>query len=105
MKESRASTVWVTHGFSNIVARQLTELGLDATPLDTQFRGETEEMEELKSEMIEQSNAHEAEILAEPVSQPESERVPEVNHEPTSDSRVVKGDAASIEGSRESKAL
>jgi putative mRNA 3-end processing factor len=50
IEQSKARIVWVTHGFSEIVARYLTELGLEAEPLSTQFRGESGE-EELASEV------------------------------------------------------
>jgi putative mRNA 3-end processing factor len=36
-----AEEVWVTHGYSAILARWLTERGLDARPLATPFHGET----------------------------------------------------------------
>lgn len=55
VKETGASTVLVTHGFSNIVARYLTELGLEAVPLETQFQGETAESEEMTSQVNEPS--------------------------------------------------
>lgn len=52
VNETGASTVWVTHGFSNVVARYLREQGfspgntLDASPLETQFQGDEEEPED-----------------------------------------------------------
>lgn len=52
VKETCATTVWVTHGFSNVVARYLREQGLypgntlDASPLETQFQGDAEDAEE-----------------------------------------------------------
>ncbi len=38
-----ASRVLTTHGYSAVVAKHLSELGLDSSPLETQFRGEAEE--------------------------------------------------------------
>jgi putative mRNA 3-end processing factor len=55
VKETSATTVWVTHGFSNVVARYLREHGLspgntlDASPLETQFQGDAEDSEEISS--------------------------------------------------------
>jgi putative mRNA 3-end processing factor len=43
VEESKAKTIWVTHGFSHVVARYLSELGYDARPLATRFQGEVEE--------------------------------------------------------------
>lgn len=43
IEESKASSVWVTHGFSNIVSRYLKEQGKHAQPLETQFLGELEQ--------------------------------------------------------------
>jgi putative mRNA 3-end processing factor len=39
--ESQATEVWVTHGFSDITARYLSDQGLVAKPLTTQFVGES----------------------------------------------------------------
>lgn len=38
-----ASRVLTTHGYSAVVAKHLSERGLNAAPLETQFRGEAEE--------------------------------------------------------------
>lgn len=38
-----ASRVLTTHGYSAVVAKHLSERGLDSAPLETQFRGEAEE--------------------------------------------------------------
>jgi putative mRNA 3-end processing factor len=35
-----AERVWVTHGYSAVLARWLTEHGLDARPITTPFEGE-----------------------------------------------------------------
>ena len=43
IKETGAETIWTTHGYAHPVARYLTELGYNAHPLETQFRGETDE--------------------------------------------------------------
>jgi putative mRNA 3-end processing factor len=44
VKDTRASRVLATHGYSEVLARYLREnLGVDAAPLDTHFQGETEE--------------------------------------------------------------
>jgi putative mRNA 3-end processing factor len=37
-----AEQVWLTHGYSAVLARHLTELGLDARSIDTHFRGEAD---------------------------------------------------------------
>jgi putative mRNA 3-end processing factor len=42
INDSKASTVWVTHGFADIFARFLNEKGIDARPLSTRFVGEPE---------------------------------------------------------------
>ncbi len=41
--QTKASTVWVTHGFAEITARYLREIGIDAQAINTQFEGEVEE--------------------------------------------------------------
>ncbi len=46
VKETGASTVWVTHGFSSIVARYLQESGWHSVPLETQFQGESDDTED-----------------------------------------------------------
>jgi putative mRNA 3-end processing factor len=44
VKDTRASRVLATHGYSEVLARYLREnLGVDAAPLETHFQGETEE--------------------------------------------------------------
>lgn len=43
VRETEAESVWVTHGFSNIVVRYLSEQGVDARTLETQFVGESPE--------------------------------------------------------------
>ena len=40
---TRASEVWVTHGYTAQMSRYLTEQGIDAKPLKTQFEGEQDE--------------------------------------------------------------
>jgi putative mRNA 3-end processing factor len=46
IRETEAESVWVTHGFSNIVVRYLSEQGVDARTLETQFVGESPESRE-----------------------------------------------------------
>lgn len=46
IRETEAESVWVTHGFSNIVVRYLAEQGIDARTLETQFVGESPEARE-----------------------------------------------------------
>lgn len=41
VRECGASQVWVTHGFAPILARYLTDQGIDAAPLVTAFQGES----------------------------------------------------------------
>ncbi len=41
--QTKASTVWVTHGFAEITAKYLREIGIDAKAINTQFEGEVEE--------------------------------------------------------------
>lgn len=41
VRECGAERVWVTHGFAPILARYLSEQGIDAAPLSTAFQGET----------------------------------------------------------------
>lgn len=43
--ETGAERVLVTHGYTNVVARWLSEQGLDAHPLETRFTGDEEETE------------------------------------------------------------
>lgn len=43
IEESGASQVFPTHGFSDSVARYLTERGLESTPLRTRFEGEVDD--------------------------------------------------------------
>ncbi len=42
-----AERVWVTHGYTAVLARWLQEKGLEARPLQTQFIGETDEDNEI----------------------------------------------------------
>lgn len=42
IKETGAENVWVTHGYTNIFSRFLTEQGYNAKPLQTQYEGELE---------------------------------------------------------------
>lgn len=37
-----AEKIWLTHGYSAVLARHLTDLGLDARSIDTHFRGEAD---------------------------------------------------------------
>jgi len=37
-----ADKIWLTHGYSAVLARHLTDLGLDARSIDTHFRGEAD---------------------------------------------------------------
>lgn len=37
-----AERVWLTHGYSAVLARHLSDMGLDARSIDTQFRGEAD---------------------------------------------------------------
>lgn len=43
IRESAAERVWVTHGYTNVMARWLAEQGIDARVVPTRFEGETEE--------------------------------------------------------------
>ena len=43
VEQTTAKTIWITHGFADIVARYLSEQGYDATPLRTQFEGEVDD--------------------------------------------------------------
>ena len=40
IKATGAEKVWVTHGYSSVVARYLSERGYEARVLETQFEGE-----------------------------------------------------------------
>ena len=42
IQETGASTVWVTHGYTAVLARTLRELGLDASVIQTRFSDEAE---------------------------------------------------------------
>jgi putative mRNA 3-end processing factor len=46
IRETEAESVWVTHGFSNIVVRYLVEQGVEAQTLETQYVGESPEAKE-----------------------------------------------------------
>ncbi len=48
IKETEAENVWVTHGYADIVARHLQELGLNAIAIDTRFEGELLEDDPVK---------------------------------------------------------
>ncbi len=43
---SKAEQVWVTHGYVDVVARWLNERGLQAVPIRTRYRGETDDGDE-----------------------------------------------------------
>lgn len=45
VKETAAERVFVTHGYTAVVARWLSEQGLDAHPLETRFDGDEEEVD------------------------------------------------------------
>ncbi len=45
VRETEAENIWVTHGYSEIVVRHLTEMGLNANVVETEFRGELIEPE------------------------------------------------------------
>ena len=45
VKETGAERVCVTHGYTAVVARWLSEQGLDAHPLETRYAGDEEEGE------------------------------------------------------------
>jgi len=47
IRATGAERVWVTHGYTAVVARWLQENGLDAQPLQTQFAGETDDANEV----------------------------------------------------------
>ncbi len=66
VRECGAERVWVTHGFAPILARYLSEQGIDATPLSTAFQGETVHDES------EQVAANDSEANLEPTIQQES---------------------------------
>ena len=54
IRETQASSVWVTHGYTHQVVQHLVHLGIDARVVNTQFRGELEsesESEELPEEV------------------------------------------------------
>ncbi|QEG23033.1 ligase-associated DNA damage response exonuclease [Mariniblastus fucicola] len=40
IRETEAENVWVTHGYSSIVARHLETMGLNASVIETEFEGE-----------------------------------------------------------------
>lgn len=46
IRETEAESVWVTHGFSNIVVRYLVEQAVEARTLETQYVGESPEAKE-----------------------------------------------------------
>jgi putative mRNA 3-end processing factor len=41
-----AERIWVTHGYTAVVVRRLTELGLDAVAVETRFVGERDDAPE-----------------------------------------------------------
>lgn len=45
IKETEAEKVYVTHGYKDVMVKWLRESGIDAKPLSTEFKGETEEEE------------------------------------------------------------
>ncbi len=47
--QCKPEAIWVTHGFSSIVARYLSECGWNAKPLKTQFVGESSDGGELET--------------------------------------------------------
>jgi putative mRNA 3-end processing factor len=51
-----AERVWVTHGYTSVVARWLQEKGLEAQPLQTQFAGETDEANEISAPLPQESS-------------------------------------------------
>lgn len=40
IEETEPESVWVTHGYADVVARSLVENGIDALTIDTEFQGE-----------------------------------------------------------------
>ncbi len=46
VRDTGAEHVWVTHGYSAVLARWLAEQGLDAQPVPTQFEGERDDAAE-----------------------------------------------------------
>ena len=46
IRETGAETVWVTHGYTAVMARWLQEQGLNAQPLQTRYEGEGEDTAE-----------------------------------------------------------
>jgi putative mRNA 3-end processing factor len=67
VRECGAEHVWVTHGFAPILARYLSEQGVDAAPLSTAFQGETVHDES------EQLAANDSEAQQAPTQQVESD--------------------------------
>lgn len=45
IKETEAEKVFVTHGYKDVMVKWLKENGIDAEPLITEFKGETDEVE------------------------------------------------------------
>jgi putative mRNA 3-end processing factor len=43
IRDSGAARVWVTHGYTAVLARWLCEQGLEAVPVQTRFEGERDE--------------------------------------------------------------
>ena len=43
VQQTKASTVWVTHGFAEITAKYLREMGIDAKAISTRFEGEVDD--------------------------------------------------------------
>lgn len=50
IQETGAESVWVTHGYAEVVARYLSEQGLDAQPLATVWEGERTEVTQAEAE-------------------------------------------------------
>ena len=50
MKATQAQAVWVTHGYSAVVARYLGEQGLETRPLEGYEREDPEEAQQQPSE-------------------------------------------------------
>lgn len=43
IRDTGAERVWVTHGYSSVVARWLSEHGIDASVVQTRFEGERDD--------------------------------------------------------------
>jgi putative mRNA 3-end processing factor len=57
IEATRAETIWVTHGYSAVLARYLSEQGKDARVVATQFEGEQDATPATEDSPIEEAES------------------------------------------------